>query len=97
MCRTTESCLYVTEDREKRQGRVTLSVVDAVGAGESLIGVAFRLAGHRVQLVALAQQGHPVEVVAPEVLLGYTVESVSAIFPHNPRTIDRNNEGLDAE
>lgn len=53
-------------------------MIDAVGgAGEGLIGVAFRLlllaAGHRVQLVALTQQGHPVEVIAPEVLLGYTV------------------------
>lgn len=50
-------------------------MIDAVGAGERLIGVAFRLllAGHRVQLVALTQQGHPIEVVAPEVLFGYTM------------------------
>ena len=36
-------------------------------------GIALRrlLAGQRVQLVALAQQGDSVEVVAPEVLLGY--------------------------
>lgn len=61
-----------------------MSVIDAVGgAGEGLIGVAFRLllaAGHRVQLVALAQQGHPVEVVAPEVLLGYTVAGIDGIL-----------------
>lgn len=65
--------------REERQCRITLSVVDAVGACESLIGVAFRLASHRVQFVALAQQGHPVEVVAPEVLLGYTVGKVCPV------------------
>lgn len=54
-------------------------MIDAIGAGERLIGVAFRLllAGHRVQLVTLAQQGHPVEVVAPEVLLGYTAPNRS--------------------
>lgn len=61
-----------------------MSVIDAVGgAGEVLIGVAFRLllaAGHRVQFVALAQQGHSVEVVAPEVLLGYTAAGTDEII-----------------
>lgn len=58
-------------------------MIDAVGGGESLIGIAFRLllaAGHRVQLVPLTQQGHPVEVVAPEVLLGYTVARTEGIL-----------------
>lgn len=58
-------------------------MIDAIGgAGERLIGVAFRLllAGHRVQLIALTQQGHPIEVVAPEVLLGYTAPNRSSEF-----------------
>lgn len=58
-------------------------MIDAIGgAVERLIGVAFRLllTGHRVQLVALTQQGHPVEVVAPEVLLGYTIPNRSGEF-----------------
>lgn len=58
-------------------------MIDAVGAGERLIGVAFRLllAGHRVQLIALTQQGHPIEVVAPEVLLRYAAANRSGKFP----------------
>jgi len=64
-----------TEKKMKQKKRITLSMIDTIGGGERLIGIAFLLllAGHRVQLVALTQQGHPIEVVAPEVLLGYTV------------------------
>lgn len=64
------------EKKMKQTKRITLSMIDAVGgAVERLIGVAFLLllTGHRVQLVALTQQGHSVEVVTPEVLLGYTI------------------------
>lgn len=52
--RTTQTALRNREKMKQRK-RITLSMIDAVGAGERLIGVAFRLllASHRVQLVAL--------------------------------------------
>lgn len=63
-------------------------MIDAIGAGERLIRVAFRLllTSHRVQLVTLTQQGHPIEVVAPEVLLGYTGANKSAEFSESTKT-----------
>jgi len=64
-------------------------MIDAIGAGERLIGVAFclLLAGHRVQFVALTQQGHPIEVVAPEVFLGYTAANGSGKFSESTKRI----------
>lgn len=70
-------------------------MIDAIGgAGERLIGVAFLLllAGHRVQLVALTQQGHPIEVVAPEVLFGYTAANRSGEFSKVTKGIRRRDQ-----
>lgn len=69
-------------------------MIDAIGAGERLIGVAFRLllAGHRVQLVTLTQQGHPIEVVAPEVLLGYTTANRSDEFSKSIKGFQRRDQ-----
>jgi len=73
---------FYKEKKIKQSKRITLSMIDAIGAGERLIGVAFclLLTGHRVQFVALTQQGHPIEVVAPEILLGYTTANRSNEF-----------------
>jgi len=64
-------------------------MIDAIGAGERLIAFRLLLAGHRVQLVALTQQGHPIEVVAPEILLGYTAANGSDESSESAKRIRR--------